>query len=54
MTVQEADQIVRRNFTRAWPDIVGRERAYDGIKREYEAGRMPTMADTVQCLKGWR
>ena len=54
MTVQEADQIVRRNFTRAWPDIVGRDPSYYELKTDYEAGRMPTMADTVQCLKGWR
>ena len=54
MTVQEADQIVRRNFARAWTDIVGREPAYDGIRKEYETGRMPTMAETIQLLKGWR
>lgn len=54
MTVQEADQIVRRNFLQAWPAIVGREPVYDRIKNDYETGRMPTMADTVQQLKGYR
>ncbi|MFN3075965.1 MAG: hypothetical protein ABT940_03605 [Alphaproteobacteria bacterium] len=54
MTVQEADEIVRRNFARAWPDIVGPEPSYYELKTDYETGRMPTMAETVTLLRGWR
>ena len=54
MTVQEADQIVRRNFTKAWPDIVGREPSYGELKTDYEKGRIPSMANVLHLLSGWR
>ncbi|MFN3075370.1 MAG: hypothetical protein ABT940_00540 [Alphaproteobacteria bacterium] len=54
MTVQEADQIVRRNFARAWADIVGHGPSCGDIKVEYEKGRIPSMVNVLHLLSGWR
>lgn len=54
MTVQEADQIVRRNFTKAWAEMIGRSPSYGDLKAEYEKGRIPSMANVLHLLSGWR
>lgn len=54
MTVHEADEIVRRDFTRAWASIIGEDQYTLQLKECYKNVEVRTMDDIVRHLKGWR